>query len=105
MSAGESATAPRDTVSPGVRGARRELLAVAGTELIGSYTLLRLERGGLEPGIPGQFFMLEAPGRILPRPMSLCQAPPGELAFLIELTFLNGRERLQGYNIFSLLQY
>lgn len=28
-----------------------------------------------------------------------------ELAFLIELTFLNGRERLQGYNIFSLLQY
>jgi adenine phosphoribosyltransferase len=28
-----------------------------------------------------------------------------ELAFLIELTFLNGRERLAGYNIFSLLQY
>lgn len=28
-----------------------------------------------------------------------------ELAFLIELTFLNGRERVQGYNVFSLLQY
>ena len=28
--------------------------------------------------------MLEAPGRVLPRPMSLCQAPPGELAFLLE---------------------
>jgi NAD(P)H-flavin reductase len=28
--------------------------------------------------------MLEAPGRVLPRPMSLCLAPPGELAFLIE---------------------
>jgi dihydroorotate dehydrogenase electron transfer subunit len=46
--------------------------------------LLRLERGELEPGTPGQFFMLEAPGRVLPRPMSLCQAPPGELAFLID---------------------
>src|SRR5207249_8660928 len=31
-----------------------------------------------------QFFMLEAPGRLLPRPMSLCLAPPGELAFLID---------------------
>jgi len=57
---------------------------VAGTELVGPYTLLRLERGELEPGVPGQFFMLEAPGRVLPRPMSLCQAPPGELAFLID---------------------
>jgi NAD(P)H-flavin reductase len=46
--------------------------------------LLRLERGPLEPGVPGQFFMLEAPGRLLPRPMSLCQAPPGELDFLID---------------------
>ena len=38
----------------------------------------------MEPGVPGQFFMLEAPGRLLPRPMSLCLAPPGELAFLID---------------------
>jgi NAD(P)H-flavin reductase len=57
---------------------------VLGTEAVGPYTLLRLERGGLEPGVPGQFFMLEAPGRLLPRPMSLCLAPPGELAFLID---------------------
>jgi NAD(P)H-flavin reductase len=28
--------------------------------------------------------MLEAPGRVLPRAMSLCLAPPGELAFLID---------------------
>ena len=28
--------------------------------------------------------MLEAPGQLLPRPMSLCLAPPGELAFLFE---------------------
>jgi NAD(P)H-flavin reductase len=34
--------------------------------------------------VPGQFFMLEAPGRPLPRPMSVCLAPPGELAFLID---------------------
>ncbi len=34
--------------------------------------------------MPGQFFMLEAPGRLLPRPMSLCLAAPGELAFLLE---------------------
>jgi dihydroorotate dehydrogenase electron transfer subunit len=51
---------------------------------VGPYRLLRVERGGLDPGVPGQFFMLEAPGRFLPRPMSLCLAPPGELAFLIE---------------------
>ena len=28
--------------------------------------------------------MLEAPGRVLPRPMSLCLAPPRELGFLFE---------------------
>ncbi len=63
---------------------RRERLAVVAAERVGPYTLLRLRRGGLDPGIPGQFFMLEAPGRLLPRPMSVCLAPPGELAFLIE---------------------
>jgi NAD(P)H-flavin reductase len=46
--------------------------------------LLRVRRGSLDPGVPGQLFMLEAPGRVLPRPMSLCLAPPGELAFLID---------------------
>ena len=57
---------------------------VVANETVGPYALLRVERGGLDPGIPGQFFMLEAPGRPLPRPMSLCQAPAGELAFLLE---------------------
>ncbi|MDX6514760.1 MAG: dihydroorotate dehydrogenase electron transfer subunit [Gaiellaceae bacterium] len=63
---------------------RRELLRVSGSEQIGPYTLLRVQRGGIDPGIPGQFFMLEAPGRVLPRPMSLCLAPTGELAFLVD---------------------
>jgi len=63
---------------------RREALRVVANEAVGPYALIRVERGGLEPGIPGQFFMLEAPGRLLPRPMSLCQAPPGELSFLLE---------------------
>jgi dihydroorotate dehydrogenase electron transfer subunit len=64
---------------------RRERLRVLGTEKVGPYTLLRVRRGRLDPGAPGQFFMLEAPGRLLPRPMSLCLAPPGELGFLIEV--------------------
>jgi dihydroorotate dehydrogenase electron transfer subunit len=63
---------------------RREALNVVANEAVGPYALLRLDRGGLDPGAPGQFFMLEAPGRVLPRPMSLCFAPPGELAFLID---------------------
>ena len=63
---------------------RRELLRVVGNEQVGPYTLLRAARGGVDPGRPGQFFMLEAPGRVLPRPMSLCLAPAGELAFLID---------------------
>ncbi|MCP9485892.1 MAG: hypothetical protein MSC30_08520 [Gaiellaceae bacterium MAG52_C11] len=63
---------------------RRRLHRVAGAEPIGPYTLLRLERGDSEPGEPGQFFMLEAPGRVLPRPMSLCLATRAELAFLID---------------------
>ena len=63
---------------------KREARRVAGSEDVGPYTLLRVERGGLDPGVPGQFFMLEAPGRLLPRPMSVCLAPRGELAFLID---------------------
>jgi dihydroorotate dehydrogenase electron transfer subunit len=64
---------------------RRNRCRVVGAEKLGPYTLLRAARGGLEPGTPGQFFMLEAPGRLLPRPMSVCLAPPGELAFLIDV--------------------
>src|SRR4051794_35541102 len=59
-------------------------LSVRHKEQIGPYTLLHTERGSVEPGEPGQFFMLEAPGRLLPRPMSLCIAPEGELGFLID---------------------
>jgi dihydroorotate dehydrogenase electron transfer subunit len=63
---------------------RRERLRITANERVGPYTLLRVGRGDLDPGMPGQFFMLEAPGRLLPRPMSLCLAPRGELAFLID---------------------
>ncbi len=63
---------------------RRERRRVGAAEQIGPYTLLRVERGGLDAGIPGQFFMLEAPGRVLPRPMSVCRATTSELAFLID---------------------
>ncbi len=64
--------------------ARRQRLAVVANDAVGPYVLLRLERGEMAPGVPGQFFMLEAPGQLLPRPMSLCLAPPAELAFLLE---------------------
>jgi dihydroorotate dehydrogenase electron transfer subunit len=63
---------------------RRERRSVTGAEQVGPYTLLRVDRGGLEAGVPGQFFMLEAPGRVLPRPMSVCLAGDSELAFLID---------------------
>ena len=63
---------------------RRERRSVVAVEAIGPYVLLRVTRGSLDPGVPGQFFMLEAPGRVLPRPMSLCLAPRGELAFLLD---------------------
>jgi NAD(P)H-flavin reductase len=63
---------------------RRERRNVVAVEAVGPYALVRVERGGVEPGAPGQFFMLEAPGRVLPRPMSLCLAPRGELAFLLD---------------------
>jgi dihydroorotate dehydrogenase electron transfer subunit len=63
---------------------RRERLTVHSRESVGPYSILRIERGRLDPGVPGQFFMLESPGRLLPRPMSLCLAPPDELAFLID---------------------
>ena len=63
---------------------RRERLSVTANEAVGPYTLLRVRRSGIDPGVPGQFFMLEAPGRLLPRPMSLCLASTRELAFLID---------------------
>jgi dihydroorotate dehydrogenase electron transfer subunit len=63
---------------------RREALRVLAVEAIGAYSLLRVARGGVDPGSPGQFFMLAAPKRVLPRPMSVCAAPPGELWFMID---------------------
>ena len=63
---------------------RREALSVVAVERVGAYTLLRAARGNLDPGTPGQFFMLAAPNRVLPRPMSVCAAPAGELWFLID---------------------
>ncbi len=80
----------------------RERLRVVAVEPVGPYALVRVERGRIEPGVPGQFFMLEAPGRVLPRPMSLCLAPPGELGFLLDpigpgtqaLAVLEPRERI-----------
>lgn len=63
---------------------RSEALSVVDVEDVGPYRFLRLERGGLDPGLPGQFFMLTPPGHVLPRPMSLCLAPRAELAFLID---------------------
>ncbi len=64
---------------------RREARSVTGREAVGPYTLLRVAQGGLDPGAPGQFFMLSPPGRLLPRPMSLCLHEAGELAFLIDV--------------------
>ena len=59
-------------------------LRVAGAEPVGPYTLLRVDAGPIEPGTPGQFFMLDPPGHVLPRPMSLCLFRAGELCFLID---------------------
>jgi dihydroorotate dehydrogenase electron transfer subunit len=63
---------------------RHERRSVTAVEAVGPYSLVRLDRGTIDAGAPGQFFMLEAPGRVLPRPMSLCLAPRGELAFLLD---------------------
>jgi NAD(P)H-flavin reductase len=64
---------------------RREARRATGREAVGPYTLLRVDQGGLDPGAPGQFFMLAPPGRLLPRPMSLCLHEAGELGFLIDV--------------------
>ena len=63
---------------------RREALNVRAVEPVGPYSLLHVERGGLDFGSPGQFFMLTPPGHALPRPFSLCVASAGELGFLVD---------------------
>jgi dihydroorotate dehydrogenase electron transfer subunit len=64
-----------------VRAARTR---VVGVESVGPYRLVLVERSGLASGVPGQFFMLEAPARLLPRPFSLCCETRGELGFLVD---------------------
>lgn len=64
---------------------RREPLDVVRVDEVGPYRLLRIRRGRMESGVPGQFFMLSPPGRLLPRPMSLCLATRNELAFLMDV--------------------
>ena len=59
-------------------------LRVNGSERVGPYTLLRLERGGLDPARRDSSSCSRLPGRLLPRPFSLCLAPSGELAFLVD---------------------
>jgi NAD(P)H-flavin reductase len=57
---------------------------VTRVEPVGPYRLVLVERTGLDPGAPGQFFMVGAPGRLLPRPFSLCCETRGELGFLVD---------------------
>jgi dihydroorotate dehydrogenase electron transfer subunit len=63
---------------------KRELHSVLEREALGPYILLHVERGDVDAGRPGQFFMVEAPGRVLPRPMSLCRADDDVLQFLVD---------------------
>ena len=63
---------------------RRVAARVTGVDAVGPYRLVLVERAGLQAGDPGQLFMLEAPGRLLPRPFSLCCETPGELGFLVD---------------------
>jgi NAD(P)H-flavin reductase len=64
-------------------------LAVAAVEAVGAYTLLRLRRGDLDAGTPGQFFMLRAEpepaGAYLPRALSAAWAEEGDIAFLLDV--------------------
>jgi dihydroorotate dehydrogenase electron transfer subunit len=64
-------------------------LAVRAVEACGAYTLVRLDRDGIDAGAPGQFFMLRAdPARAdayLPRPVSAAWADDDELAFLLDI--------------------
>jgi dihydroorotate dehydrogenase electron transfer subunit len=62
---------------------------VARVEAVGAYTLLVLRRDGLDAGLPGQFFMLQArpepAGAYLPRAVSAAWADDEELAFLLDV--------------------
>ncbi len=62
---GEGSPSGTHAVATAKPALERELLPVKRVEELGPYTLLRLERGEVDPGAPGQFYMLEAPDRIL----------------------------------------
>jgi adenine phosphoribosyltransferase len=70
---------------------------------------LEIHRDALPPG--ARVILVDdvlATGGTMSAVIELVNALQGkihELAFLIELTFLNGRDRLQGHNLFSLIQY
>src|SRR3954451_22909677 len=74
---------PRGAMPPASR-----LMAVARVEAVGAYTLLALQRDGMDAGGPGQFFMLQAhpepAGAYLPRALSAAWADERELAFLLD---------------------
>ena len=54
---------------------RRDRHSVVAVEPVGPYTLLRVGRGDLEPGVPGQFFMLEAVRSLAPDAQLAWEAP------------------------------
>ena len=54
---------------------RRERLDVVANEPVGAYTLLRVRRGGIDTGVPGQFFMLEAVRELAPDAQLAWEAP------------------------------
>jgi dihydroorotate dehydrogenase electron transfer subunit len=64
-------------------------LPVSRVEAVGAYTLLVLRREGRDPGVPGQFFMLQAlpepAAAYLPRALSAAWADANEIAFLLDV--------------------
>src|SRR5690349_17893897 len=66
-----------------------QVLTVARVEAVGAYTLLVLRRDGVDAGIPGEFFLLQArpepAGAYLPRAVSAAWADDEELAFLLDV--------------------
>src|SRR6266542_3643705 len=63
---------------------RRAELTVTKAEGVGPYTLLRVERGDVEPGAPGQLFVLEPTVRALPKPTSGASGVSGQLGGVVD---------------------
>ncbi len=64
-------------------------LPVSRVEAVGAYLLVVLANDGRDPGVPGQFFMLQArpepAGAYLPRALSAAWADANEIAFLMDV--------------------